>query len=583
MTFKFYCTNCGQKLEAEDEHIGHEIPCPVCNHTILITEPRLQQFIEPKAEQVESNNTKSNLEKIDQLRKNVNATFEGISSSEIASDLSKNLQDLSNKGKKAALSAADTLTKSGKIAGLQAKIKKLETIDLRKALQELGEKCFSENTIYHHQPELYAELGTIRKEIEECNDKGLQELATLGGKEQVKRLALKAQLKIKEEQLKGQYREKLIALGEKGLNSEEARESCKDLIKYIISLNLQVKQCKESIDSLGMGIHLILRKPWRIITTLVLVVGMLWGFYYFLQSDNRALGDDYIAARNGDADAQLQVAHAYFNGSRVKQDYLSAKFWYQESARQGNKYAKKCLEDINSFSSLLSKAQEGDVYAEKQLAEAYFSGSGILTDKNAGFRWMLKAAEGGNPEAQCEIGWEYHSGRNVPQDNTKSIDWFKKAAKNGNTDAQIELGKLYIEGTIVPQNINEALKLLKQAGGERNADARYWINRIGLYETNKDSVPTIVSNTTSESIDPSPGAQFTGLSDADKEALSAFPKFKELIPWIESQYRGSGLSNEQVSDQVMSAYCYATSIVSSSDSVNYFKSLIRERLKTPTP
>jgi DNA-directed RNA polymerase subunit RPC12/RpoP len=39
MSFKFYCSNCGQKLEAEELHIGSIMNCPSCSHPLEIPKP----------------------------------------------------------------------------------------------------------------------------------------------------------------------------------------------------------------------------------------------------------------------------------------------------------------------------------------------------------------------------------------------------------------------------------------------------------------------------------------------------------------------------------------------------------------
>ena len=39
--FKFNCSNCGQHLAATDEMVGREIPCPTCQHSLVIPAPAL--------------------------------------------------------------------------------------------------------------------------------------------------------------------------------------------------------------------------------------------------------------------------------------------------------------------------------------------------------------------------------------------------------------------------------------------------------------------------------------------------------------------------------------------------------------
>jgi DNA-directed RNA polymerase subunit M/transcription elongation factor TFIIS len=299
MGFKIFCTNCGQKLEAEDEHVGHKMPCPVCNESIDITKPRSQGVTDPEVENADSSWAGNTRGKLEDLKNKTQSAVESITNSEKASELKENLKKLGKRGGDAAASTADTLSKSAKIGGLQAKIKKLESIDLRNALLELGEKCFLAGTIKEIEPELYTELERLRKEIDESNDRGLPEMATLGSTEQLRRLGLKAQLKIQEEKLKRQYRDKLIELGKKSFDAEDTKRCFKELTEYIGSLKKQIQEANESIDSLGKGVHHFLRNPWLLVSSVVLVVGISWGFVNHHPSHVSSIKGDHTAAQNG--------------------------------------------------------------------------------------------------------------------------------------------------------------------------------------------------------------------------------------------------------------------------------------------
>ena len=39
MPFKFHCSNCGQKIEADAEHIGQNVSCPSCSQLMLVPTP----------------------------------------------------------------------------------------------------------------------------------------------------------------------------------------------------------------------------------------------------------------------------------------------------------------------------------------------------------------------------------------------------------------------------------------------------------------------------------------------------------------------------------------------------------------
>jgi len=55
MAFNIFCTNCGQKLEAEDEHIGHEVPCPKCERPFIVSHPNKDNSELTKAQETKVN------------------------------------------------------------------------------------------------------------------------------------------------------------------------------------------------------------------------------------------------------------------------------------------------------------------------------------------------------------------------------------------------------------------------------------------------------------------------------------------------------------------------------------------------
>lgn len=46
MSFKFFCTDCGQKIEAETEHIGQNVYCPNCGILLAVDAPKPIQRLE---------------------------------------------------------------------------------------------------------------------------------------------------------------------------------------------------------------------------------------------------------------------------------------------------------------------------------------------------------------------------------------------------------------------------------------------------------------------------------------------------------------------------------------------------------
>ena len=103
-----------------------------------------------------------------------------------------------------------------------------------------------------------------------------------------------------------------------------------------------------------------------------------------LKSANAEAGSLRMAAEQGDADAQIQLARSYFNGIGVPQDDTQGVRWSRLAAEQGH------------------------VDAQYALASVYFLGRGVAKDEVQAVRWRRMAAEQGYTDAQFLLGWSFH-------------------------------------------------------------------------------------------------------------------------------------------------------------------------------
>ena len=97
-------------------------------------------------------------------------------------------------------------------------------------------------------------------------------------------------------------------------------------------------------------------------------------------------------AARGDAEAQLDLGTAYFNGDLVRQDYAEAARWYRLAAEQGYADAQTDLAFVLSEGLGVSQdlteaahfyrlaAEQGDFYAQYNLSIMYETGRGVQRD-----------------------------------------------------------------------------------------------------------------------------------------------------------------------------------------------------------
>jgi len=137
-------------------------------------------------------------------------------------------------------------------------------------------------------------------------------------------------------------------------------------------------------------------------------------------------------AEDGDAWAQNELASIYLEGEDVPQDYVQAAYWFRSAAEQGFKTA------------------------QYNLARMYFNGQGVRQDHVQATYWLQLAAEQGLPEAQNNLGTMYRFGMGLPQNYEQAIYWYHLAAEQGHQRAQYNLHTMNDPGLEAFRNISSA-------------------------------------------------------------------------------------------------------------------------------
>ena len=94
----------------------------------------------------------------------------------------------------------------------------------------------------------------------------------------------------------------------------------------------------------------------------------------------------------------------YFEGKGVPQDYEEAEKWYRMAAEQG------------------------DAYGQYNLALMYDNGWGVPKDPEKASHWYYEAAKKNSPFAQNNLAFMYQYGRGVPKDRARAYFLYAAAA-----------------------------------------------------------------------------------------------------------------------------------------------------------
>jgi TPR repeat protein len=109
-------------------------------------------------------------------------------------------------------------------------------------------------------------------------------------------------------------------------------------------------------------------------------------------------------------------------------------------------------------------ARQGNADAQINLGIMYDYGKGVAENPALAAHWYLRAAEQGHASAQFNLGQLYLQGKGVEQNTQLAIHWLQQAAHQDFAIAQYNLGVLYAEGKRMPVENNKAVKWFYQAG-----------------------------------------------------------------------------------------------------------------------
>jgi hypothetical protein len=128
-------------------------------------------------------------------------------------------------------------------------------------------------------------------------------------------------------------------------------------------------------------------------------------------------------AGKGRASAQAWLGQAYANGMHgLEKNPVQAAYWYDLAARQGN------------------------TDAENNLAAFYAEGFGVPKDDARAASLRQAAADEGVPEAQTNLASSYFDGRGVAQNFRQARLLFHAAAIHGHGTAELALADMYEHG-----------------------------------------------------------------------------------------------------------------------------------------
>jgi uncharacterized protein len=151
-------------------------------------------------------------------------------------------------------------------------------------------------------------------------------------------------------------------------------------------------------------------------------------------------------ALEGDKQAQLQLADAYYDAEFVWNKYEKAAFWYEKASNNGV------------------------IEATRKLATIYLHGKGEPKDEKKALKLFEQAAKKGDAHSQYLLGLLLYDSMDIYSKDRPTLDWYLKAAKQEHALAQLGVGQL--------------LKFTASSA-EDYIQAAYWLEKAFINRKNK--------------------------------------------------------------------------------------------------
>jgi len=147
-----------------------------------------------------------------------------------------------------------------------------------------------------------------------------------------------------------------------------------------------------------------------------------------------------------------------------------------ESSAEAMRFVVGKPKDI-PLEKLKEMAEGGDVNAQYQLGENYYSGEGVPKDYIEAVKWCKMAGKQGHAFAHSVLRAIAIDGKAISGE--ELFAWFKNQAEQGNVKAHFSIGVMYENGETVARNRKEAMKWLKLAAEQGDGEAKMLLNLMG--------------------------------------------------------------------------------------------------------
>lgn len=177
------------------------------------------------------------------------------------------------------------------------------------------------------------------------------------------------------------------------------------------------------------------------------------------------------AAEQGDANAQFNLCSLYFNKDDME-SILKGLDWLVRAARKGMEEAGNLLRDF--MAEIIKLAELGDAEAQFLLGRSFQNGDGVIMNQDEAFKWYKLSAEQDYDKALNNLACIYLECENYEE----AKECFERAAKQNCALAQFNLGTMYNNGNTIERDITKAIYWLEKAAEQGLEEAKEVLDKI---------------------------------------------------------------------------------------------------------
>ena len=127
----------------------------------------------------------------------------------------------------------------------------------------------------------------------------------------------------------------------------------------------------------------------------------------------------------------------------------------------------------NPFDKTLKLAAAGNAKAQYDMGYLYYQGKRVKRDYVQAFNWFDTSAKQGNVRAMVALGGLYNEGKGCAKSPEKAFYCYEQAAKTGDFEARVNLAVCYLQGLGTEKDETRGAQILKSAAEEKRRE-RYW-------------------------------------------------------------------------------------------------------------